>query len=588
MLTNDTDPDVSDTHSVTGVATGSVTEATTNVGSPLSGQYGAITINSDGTYSYVVDNTNTDVQALRTAGDTLDDVFTYTIVDNDGAKSTTQITVRIEGANDNPNDLSTTGLNVDENAGFGTAVGSVSTSDVDSGETFTYQLTDSAGGRFAIDNSGNVTVNDPSGLDFEDASSHSIQVQVTDIAGGTYVETFTVTLNDLDEFDVSTPIDVDGNANAVNEGVVGATVGVTVSAIDADGTNNTVTYFLTDDSGGSFTIDQATGVVTTATALDFETQTIHTIEVEARSSDGSTSTETFTINVTDVNEAPVAIADSFTLNANTSVNLGVLSNDFDTDGDSLSSIIETPPSNGTLTQLADGSIVYTPNPGFFGTDSFTYRASDGSLESDVETVTLIVEAVTPPSNPEPEPQPEAEPEIVGPEVTEEKEEQSNEEQSSEDQNANQSNGQGVQAIGETNTGFIGLNSSFLNDPLGFSERVAGQILIAGFDFQSDELGQQSRASSQARIAFAFQPVDWNQWEQPPVDEEIAYEFIVGSAGSAAGLFSIGYVLWALRGGAFFTAVASSMPSWRIVDPTAILSAGRGGASGKSDDDDILG
>ena len=148
-----------------------------------------------------------------------------------------------------------------------------------------------------------------------------------------------------------------------------------------------MTYFLTEDSGGSFAIDQTTGIVTTATELDFETQSVHTIEVEAISSDGSTSTETFTINVTDVNEAPVAFPDSFTLNANTSLNLGnpgVTNNDFDTDGDSLASIIETPPSNGTLTQLADGSIIYTPNPGFFGTDSFTYRASDGTLESNMK------------------------------------------------------------------------------------------------------------------------------------------------------------------------------------------------------------
>src|SRR5690606_20454148 len=72
------------------------------VASAVAGSYGTITINSDGSYSYIVDNSNAEVEALRNSGQTLDDVFTYTVSDAAGATSSTQITVTIEGKNDAP------------------------------------------------------------------------------------------------------------------------------------------------------------------------------------------------------------------------------------------------------------------------------------------------------------------------------------------------------------------------------------------------------------------------------------------------------------------------------------------------------
>ncbi|NEU06742.1 tandem-95 repeat protein, partial [Flavihumibacter sp. R14] len=53
----------------------------------------------------------------------------------------------------------------------------------------------------------------------------------------------------------------------------------------------------------------------------------------------------------------------------------------------------TDPANGTLVFNADGSFTYTPNANFNGTDSFTYKVSDGSLESNIATVTITVTPV---------------------------------------------------------------------------------------------------------------------------------------------------------------------------------------------------
>ncbi len=102
VLTNDTDVDTGDTKTVSGVAAGIVGSANANVGSIVNGNFGSITIAADGTYNYTVDNGNAAVQALRTASDTLSDVFTYTMTDAAGLTSTTQVTITIQGANDTP------------------------------------------------------------------------------------------------------------------------------------------------------------------------------------------------------------------------------------------------------------------------------------------------------------------------------------------------------------------------------------------------------------------------------------------------------------------------------------------------------
>jgi parallel beta-helix repeat protein len=73
---------------------------------------------------------------------------------------------------------------------------------------------------------------------------------------------------------------------------------------------------------------------------------------------------------------------------------GVLANDLDVDGDSLTAILVSGPSNAqSFTLNPDGSFSYTPTANFFGTDTFTYKANDGTLDSNVTTVTLTVTPV---------------------------------------------------------------------------------------------------------------------------------------------------------------------------------------------------
>ena len=110
----------------------------------------------------------------------------------------------------------------------------------------------------------------------------------------------------------------------------------------------------------------------------------------------SVNPSTMTINVTPVNDAPVATEDFYSTAEDTTLNVvannGILSNDADAD-DALVVTKLTDPANGTLTLNPDGTFVYVPDPNFNGVDSFTYELQDPAGEtSSVTTVEITVAA----------------------------------------------------------------------------------------------------------------------------------------------------------------------------------------------------
>ncbi|MDB5772902.1 MAG: tandem-95 repeat protein, partial [Burkholderia sp.] len=101
------------------------------------------------------------------------------------------------------------------------------------------------------------------------------------------------------------------------------------------------------------------------------------------------------INIVSPNSAPAATDDSGYVVQEDGVLAvpvagGVLANDTDLDGNALSAVLASGPAHGRLVVNQDGSFVYTPDPLYHGADSFTYRASDGSLNSSLATVLLTV------------------------------------------------------------------------------------------------------------------------------------------------------------------------------------------------------
>ncbi|MFO0526679.1 MAG: cadherin domain-containing protein, partial [Planctomycetota bacterium] len=365
-----------------------------------------INISASGAYTYTVDNSNAAVQALRTSGNTLTDTFTYTMRDAAGLTSTTQVTITIQGANDAPHDL-LGALSIAENAANGSAVGTITRSDVDTGDTATYSLLDDAGGRFAINSStGVVTVANGSLLDREAAASHNITVRVTDTAGATYDEVMTVTITDVDEFDVGVVTDTNAAANTIAENTAnGTAVGITASASDADATTNTITYSLDNTAGGRFAINSSTGVVTVANSslLNYEAATSHSITVRATSADGSWSTQTYTISLSDVDEFDVgavtdtdAAANSVAENSANGTTVGFTASATDADGttntitytldDNAGGRFAINSSTGVVT-VANGSLLDRESA---ASHSITVRATsaDGSWSNQSFTINL--------------------------------------------------------------------------------------------------------------------------------------------------------------------------------------------------------
>ncbi|TKB66073.1 MAG: DUF4347 domain-containing protein [Nitrospira sp.] len=144
----------------------------------------------------------------------------------------------VADANTAPSDLSLSASTVAENATTGTVVGTVTGSDVDAGDTKTYSLTDTAGGRFAINSAtGQLTVANGSLLNYESAANHTVTVQVTDSGGQSYTEQFTINLTNVNEG----PTDLALSANTVAESAVtGTVVGAVTAPMSMRGTRRAI------------------------------------------------------------------------------------------------------------------------------------------------------------------------------------------------------------------------------------------------------------------------------------------------------------------------------------------------------------
>ena len=190
---------------------------------------------------------------------------------------------------------------VAEDAAVGDAVGTVSATDPDEGDTLSYSITAGNGdGKFNIDDgTGEITV--AASLDHETADEYTLTVEADDGNGATSTVTVTVTVTDVAEdpsFDEASYAFEVAEDVAVNDAVG------TVTATDPD-EDDEVSYAITAGNGdGKFNIDDGTGAITVAASLDHETVDAYTLTVEANDGDGGTATVTVTVTVTDVVEDP--------------------------------------------------------------------------------------------------------------------------------------------------------------------------------------------------------------------------------------------------------------------------------------------
>ena len=195
----------------------------------------------------------------------------------------------------NPADADGATNQIAELAIAGTKVGiTASASDPDAGSTVTYSINDS---RFAIDaNTGVITRSGTGTIDFETSSSITLTVTATSSDRSTATKTFTLGILDSPEpVAFNTPADADASTNRIVENAAAGTrIGITASAKDPDA-GSTVTYSINDPR---FVIDGA-GVITRSGTgtLNAQSEPTITLTVTATSSDTTSATQNFTVNV---------------------------------------------------------------------------------------------------------------------------------------------------------------------------------------------------------------------------------------------------------------------------------------------------
>jgi uncharacterized delta-60 repeat protein len=186
---------------------------------------------------------------------------------------------------------------------------------------------------------------------------------------------------------------VANDAYSVNEDNTLSVAALGVLANDSDPGGNPVTALLVSGPSSGTMAFHADGSFIYTPAANFNGTVAFTYMTNDGQADSNVGTVIITVNP--VNDAPVAVANMYTTTEGSALTLaapGVLQNDTDVDGDSLSALLVAGPAHGTLTLSANGSFTYTPALGFSGTDSFTYKANDGAADSNAATVTITVNA----------------------------------------------------------------------------------------------------------------------------------------------------------------------------------------------------
>jgi large repetitive protein len=157
----------------------------------------------------------------------------------------------------------------------------------------------------------------------------------------------------------------------------------------------------TNPGHGSVSINPSTGQALYSPTPGFHGVDMFTYTVT--DANGDVSTTTVTITVTNVDDPPVAADDAKSTAEDTPVNINVLTNDSDLDGnlDAASVRIVGAPTNGSVVVNLDGTVKYMPNPDYFGLDTFTYEICDSTVPPlcDTATVRITVTSVNDPVKP---------------------------------------------------------------------------------------------------------------------------------------------------------------------------------------------
>lgn len=325
---------------------------------------GTVTINPDGTFSYVPNTGFTGV-----------DSFSFQAGDGTFVSANTLVTVHVGITNSLPV-VSPITLTTSTDTALN---GTLTATDADGDPlTFSVGSTAATNGTIVINPDGTFTFTPTAGF----TGIASFSYRASDGLGTSPDATATVNVVAANIAPIANPITVNTTTGVAVNGTLTATDAngdpLTFSAGSTAATNGTVVI----NSDGTFTFTPTPGFVG-----------IGTFSFKANDGTANSADAVGTVVISAaVNTAPVVINGSGVTTIGTALNASVSPLAIDAEGDPLTFSVVTAPAHGTLTLNGDGTFVFTPDAGFTGTDSFTFRANDGLLDSNVGTFNLTVNA----------------------------------------------------------------------------------------------------------------------------------------------------------------------------------------------------
>ena len=357
VLANDSDAD-GDTLTVSGVTQGA---------------NGSVAVNVDNTVTYTPDT-----------GFVGTDSFTYTNDDGFGGSGTATVTVNV--TNQAPvavDDVYAT----QQGQPLSVPAPGVLTNDSDAdGDPLTaVQQTGTSNGAVTLTDDGSFTYTPNGGFIGQDSFTYVANDGIAD----SNVATVTVNVTE-----VNLPPVVDNPGPQTDD----EDAGVSLQIVASDPNGDVLDYTATGLPPG-LSIDPSSGLISGTVSFDAVTHpdlsAVYPVTVSVSDGNNPAETVNFDWTVNDVNRAPVAVDDAVTTGVDTPVTVDVLANDSDADGDVLTVVNTTVPPNGSAVINPDGTVTYTPNTGFTGTDAFDYTIEDGFGGSATATVTITVVAGPP-------------------------------------------------------------------------------------------------------------------------------------------------------------------------------------------------
>nr|HMN27375.1 Ig-like domain-containing protein [Caldilineaceae bacterium] len=337
---------------------------------------GVVTLNADGSFTYTP-NANFNGS----------DSFTYQVNDGLADSPVATVAITVNPVNDAPV-AADDGYLTDEDTPLTVAAAAgvqANDTDIDNPTPTALVVAGPAHGTLTLNADGSFSYTPAA--DFNGVDSFTYKLN--DGGADSNVATVTITVGGVNDAPVAGN---DSYSTGEDTALTIAAPGVRTNDSDVD--NDPLTLAVVDQPlHGTLTLNQD-GSFTYTPVADFNGTDSFSYQLDDGQATSNVATVAITVNA--VNDAPVVTDDSYATNEDVALNVaapGVLGNDTDADGNPLSAVLVSGPAHGALTLNANGSFSYTPAANYNGTDSFSYKVNDGTVDSNVTTVSLTIAAI---------------------------------------------------------------------------------------------------------------------------------------------------------------------------------------------------